>query len=89
MKKEQKKRTPWPKDHAVANYRKRLHLHPLRKPKQLLDYEVGSRDNASNEETARAGADIAVTQPIKTKSKIFTRGSNSSWSKQCLQQDHC
>ena len=56
-----KERTPWPKDHAAANYHKRLHLHPLRKPKQLLDYEVGSRDNASNEETARARADIAVT----------------------------
>ena len=78
MKKKQKKRTSWPKDHAAANYHKRLHLHPLRKPKQLLDYEVGSRDNASNEETARAGADIAVTQPIKTRSNVFTWGSNSS-----------
>ena len=55
------KRTTWPKDHAAANYHKRLHLHPLRKPKQLLDYEVGSWDNASNEKTARARADIAVT----------------------------
>ena len=55
---EKKERTPWPKDHAAANYHKRLHLHLLRKPKQLLDYEVGSRDNASNEETARARADI-------------------------------
>ena len=45
---------------------------------QLLDYEVGSRDNASNEETARARADIAVTQPIKARSKVFTWGSNSS-----------
>jgi len=69
---------PWPKDHAVANYHKRLHLHPLRKPKQLLDYDVGSRDNASNEETTRARADIAVTQPIKARSKVFTWGSNSS-----------
>ena len=67
-----KKRTPWPKNHAAANYHKWLHLHPLRKPKQLLDYEVGSRDNASNEETARARADIAVTQPIKVRSKVFT-----------------
>ena len=76
MKKEQKKRERH--DHAAANYHKRLHIHPLRKPKQLLDYEVGSRDNASNEETAHARADITVTQPIKARSKVFTWGSNSS-----------
>ena len=70
--KNKKKRTPWPKDYAAANYHKRLHLHPLRTLKQLLDYEVVSRDNASNEETARERASIAVTQPIKTRSKVFT-----------------
>ena len=58
--------------HDLKIYHKRLHLHPLRKPKQLLDYEVGFRDNASNEKTARARADIAVTQPIKAISKVFT-----------------
>ena len=79
MKKEPKKRELHDlKIMPQQNYHKRLHLHPFRKPKQLLDYEVGSRDNASNEETARARTDIAVTQPIKARSKVFTWGSNSS-----------
>ena len=47
------------------------------------------KDNASNEETARARTVIAVTQPIKVRSKVFTQGSHSSESKQCLQYGHC
>ena len=46
------------------------------------------KDNASNEETACTHIVIVVTQPIKTRSKVFTRG-YSSESKQYLQQDHC
>ena len=46
-------------------------------------------DNASNEKTTRACTIIAVTQPTKPSSKVFTRGSHSSESKQCLQQGHC
>ena len=47
------------------------------------------KDNASNKETAYAHTVIIVTQPTKARSKVFTRGSHSSESKQYLQQGHC
>ena len=52
------------KDHAATNYHKRFHLYLFRKPKQLLDYKVDSRDNISNEKTVHARADNKLARAL-------------------------